>query len=65
MGAQVNLGEHMQLRVGARTDLNDVEDDVVTAGFGLSPWDVFSIDVGAFTGGNDNVGIAVQLGLKI
>lgn len=65
VGAQVNLGEHMQLRVGARTDLNDVEDDVVTAGFGLSPWDVFSIDVGAFTGGNDNVGIAVQLGLKI
>jgi len=64
VGAQLNLGEHAQLRLGARTDLNDVEGDVVTAGLGLSPWDVFSFDIAVFAGQNDNAGAAMQLGVK-
>lgn len=65
LGAEFRLYEHLQLRVGYRTDLNDVDDDIYTAGVGISPWDVLSIDVAAFTGDNDTIGAALQFGLKI
>lgn len=65
LGAEFRLYEHLQLRVGYRTDLNSVDDDIYTAGVGISPWDVFSIDLAAFTGDNDTLGAALQFGLKI
>ncbi len=65
LGAEFRLYEHLQLRVGYRTDLNSVDDDIYTAGIGISPWDVFSIDIAAFTGDNDTLGAALQFGLKI
>lgn len=65
LGGQVDLGEHMQFRLGARTDLNDNEADIYTVGLGVSPWDVFSFDIAAFTGQNENAGIALQVGIKI
>lgn len=65
IGAEIKWAEHAQFRLGARTDLNDVESDVYTAGFGLSPWDVFSFDIAALTGDRDTLGLAIQLGLKI
>ena len=65
VGAEFRWSEHVQFRLGARTDVNDNEVDVYTLGLGLSPWDVISLDIAAFKGDNDNGGLALQLGLKI
>ncbi len=65
VGAEFDWGEHVQFRLGARSDLNDTEGDLYTVGFGLSPWDVVSFDIAAFKGDNDNLGAAIQLGIKI
>ena len=64
-GAEFRFYEHIQFRLGYRTDLNDIDDDIYTAGIGISPWDVFAIDIAAFTGDNDTLGAALQLSLKI
>lgn len=64
-GAEFRFYEHIQFRLGYRTDLNDVDDDIYTAGIGISPWDVFAVDIAAFTGDNDTIGAALQLSLKI
>ena len=65
VGAEFRFYEHIQFRLGYRADLNDVDDDIYTAGIGISPWDVFAIDIAAYTGDNDTVGAALQLSLKI
>jgi hypothetical protein len=65
LGAEFRFYEHIQFRLGYRTDLNEIDDDIYTAGIGISPWDVFAIDIAAFTGDNDTVGAALQLSLKI
>ncbi|MBU2870237.1 conjugal transfer protein TraF [Colwellia sp. E2M01] len=65
VGAEFRLYEHLQLRAGYRMDLNDVDDDVFTAGIGISPWDVLAIDIAGFVGENDTGGAALQFSLKI
>ena len=65
LGAEFRFYEHIQFRLGYRADLNDIDDDIYTAGIGISPWDVFAIDIAAFTGDNDTIGAALQLSLKI
>ena len=65
VGAEFRFYEHIQFRLGYRTDLNDVDDDIYTAGIGISPWDVFAVDIAAFTGDNDTLGAALQFSLKI
>jgi len=64
-GAEFQWAEHMQFRLGMRTDLNDNETDIYTFGIGISPWDIVSIDIAGFTGDNDTKGIALELGWKI
>lgn len=64
IGAEFNMWKHAQLRAGYRTELNDVEEDLITAGIGLSPFDLFALDIAAFSGANDNLGGVVQFGLK-
>jgi len=65
VGAEFRFYEHIQFRLGYRTDLNDIDDDIYTTGIGISPWDVFALDIAAFTGDNDTIGAALQLSLKI
>jgi hypothetical protein len=65
VGAEFRFYEHIQFRLGYRTDLNDVDGDIYTAGIGISPWQVFAIDIAAFTGDSDTIGAALQLSLKI
>ncbi|GAA0814203.1 conjugal transfer protein TraF [Colwellia asteriadis] len=65
LGAEFTLFESVQLRMGLRSDLNDVDGDLYTLGFGISPWDVLAIDIAGFAGNNDTYGAALQLGLKI
>jgi hypothetical protein len=65
IGAEFRFYEHIQFRLGYRTDINDIDDDIYTAGIGISPWGVFAIDIAAFTGDNDTLGAALQFSLKI
>ena len=65
LGVEVDLWQHLQLRAGARKDLNDKESDMYTLGVGFSPWDVVAFDIAGFTGDNDNVGAALQISVKI
>lgn len=65
VGAEFRFYEHIQFRLGYRTDLNDVDGEIYTAGIGISPWQVFAIDIAAFTGDSDTIGAALQLSLKI
>ena len=65
IGAEFRFYEHIQFRLGYRTDLNDIDGDIYTAGIGISPWQVFAIDIAAFTGDSDTIGAALQLNLKI
>jgi len=50
-----------QLRAGYEIDLEDTVDDTITAGIGISPYDVVSIDIaGSYTGENQ-LGAAANL----
>lgn len=64
VGAEFNLWDQAALRAGYRTDMNDVEEDIITAGIGLSPFNLVSLDVAAFTGSDSNVGGVVQVGMR-
>jgi hypothetical protein len=65
VGAEFSFYKNIQFRLGYRTDLNDIDDDIYTAGIGISPWDVLAVDIATFTGNNDTIGAALQLSLKI
>ena len=65
IGVEFDWSEHLQFRLGTRTDMNDVENDVVTVGLGISPGDVLSFDIAAVAGDEDAAGFALQFGLKI
>ena len=65
LGVAFDWSEHLQFRLGTRTDMNDVENDVVTVGLGISPGDVLSFDIAAVAGDEDAAGVALQFGLKI
>jgi hypothetical protein len=65
LGAEFRWAEHMQFRLGMRTDLNDNEADIYTLGIGISPWDIVSIDIAGFTGDKDTKGVALELSWKI
>ena len=63
-GIELDAWEWAQLRVGYRTDMESSVEDVITAGIGLSPFDVLSLDISGAMGDNDTYGGAIQLGLK-
>lgn len=64
-GIGFNAWDHAQLRAGYRTDLNNVEEDLITAGIGLSPFDLISVDILGFKGDDSEYGAALQIGMKI
>jgi hypothetical protein len=64
-GAEFRLHEHMQFRLGVRSDLNDNEVDIYTVGLGISPWDVFSFDIAVLGGDRESLGAAIELGIKM
>lgn len=65
VGAEIGHRKAAQLRAGYIHDLKGNEKDLFTAGFGLSPFDVFNLDVAGMVGGDRNFGAMVGLGLKI
>ena len=60
-GAELNLFDWVQLRGGYQQDLQSTIEDVYTAGFGLSPFDVLHIDIAGMTDGDNAYGAVVQL----
>lgn len=60
-GVEFNAFSWMQLRAGYRYDMEDVAENVVTAGFGFSPFDVFHFDISGSYGENDTYGAALDL----
>ena len=64
-GAGLSFNNHMQFRLGLRSDLNDVDGDLYTLGIGFSPWNIITIDLAAFAGNNDTIGAAIQFGFKV
>jgi hypothetical protein len=61
VGGEFDLAKWFQLRAGYRGDLENTLEDAVTAGFGLSPWDVFHIEVAGIYVDADSLGVVAQL----
>ncbi|MDA9558105.1 conjugal transfer protein TraF [Vibrio sp.] len=65
VGAEYDLKRWIQLGVGVRHDLEGNYQDILTAGVGLSPFDILTIDVVGMVGDDDALGGAIQIGLKL
>jgi len=65
LGAEVSAGRHAQLRAGFRTDMKNNVADIITVGFGISPWGKASLDLTAAVGDGDTFGVGLQLGMRI
>ena len=60
LGAEWDLWQWAQLRAGYRHDLKDNLDDSLSAGFGISPGDLFHLDLAGTYAGNNQFGGAIQ-----
>ncbi|SQD78425.1 conjugal transfer protein TraF [Moritella yayanosii] len=60
IGGELSLPSAMQLRAGYTTDLQGNKGQVFTAGIGLSPFNVFHLDLGASYGGSNKFGLVAQ-----
>ena len=54
-----------QLRAGYEMDLEDTLDDSLTAGIGISPFDVVSLDLAGSYAGENQFGASLNLAFKI
>lgn len=64
VGAELDLASWVQLRGGYQFDLEDNLDGVITAGIGLSPFDVVRLDLSAAYVDEESYGFAAQFGLQ-
>ncbi len=62
-GVEFDLAGWLQLRAGARHDMEDTREDLLTAGIGLSPFETFRVDLTAAAGDEDTYGFAADLRL--
>ena len=60
VGAEWDLWQWAQLRAGYRHDLKDNLDDALSAGLGISPGDLFHLDLAGTYAGNNQFGGVVQ-----
>ena len=63
VGAEWDLWQGAQLRAGYRHDLKDNLDDALSAGLGISPGDLFHLDLAGTYAGNNQFGGAIQTSL--
>jgi hypothetical protein len=64
-GVELNALSWLQLRAGLQRDLEDTLPDAYSVGLGISPFDVVNIDIAGFTGADEAVGGAIQIGLRL
>lgn len=60
IGGEIGLESAVQLRAGYMKDLQGNKRQVFTAGIGLSPFNIFQLDLGASYGGTDKFGVVAQ-----
>ncbi|MDF1780348.1 MAG: conjugal transfer protein TraF [Alcanivoracaceae bacterium] len=65
IGAEFSAGKHAHLRAGYAVDMKDTVSNMLSVGFGLTPWDRANIDLAAQLGEGDTYAVALQLGFKI
>ncbi|ACE85486.1 conjugal transfer protein TraF [Cellvibrio japonicus] len=63
-GVEVSPLSWLQLRAGIQRDLEDTLPDAYSVGIGFSPFNVINIDLAGYSGSDETVGGAVQLGLR-
>lgn len=63
-GLELRPFSWLQIRGGMQRDTEDTIPDTYSVGLGLSPFNVVNIDLAGFTGKNDTMGAALQLGLR-
>lgn len=61
VGVEFDAAKWAQLRAGYRTDISGEQPDLFTAGFGLSPWDVFHLDLTGQIGSDKAVGAGLAM----
>ncbi|MEM6162553.1 conjugal transfer protein TraF [Erwinia sp. P6884] len=61
VGAEYRLLSWLQLRAGYRADMKSNDTDVITAGFGLSPFNKVHLDLAGMKGDDNTWGAAAQL----
>lgn len=61
VGAEFNAGSWAQLRAGYRLDMRDSDNNVFTAGVGVSPFDVVHLDLTGLAGTERTYGAVLQL----
>ena len=64
LGVTLDFWEHARLSAGYRTDLEDNSGDVLTAGVGLSPWDMFGLNAAVMVGEDNTYGGVLQFSAK-
>lgn len=64
IGLEIDMFEEVQLRAGYKKDLANNYADKITAGLGISPFDLLTIDLAGQYSDDDDLGAAVQLGFK-
>jgi hypothetical protein len=64
VGAELDLASWVQLRGGYQFDLEDNLDGVLTAGIGLSPFDMVRLDLSAAYVDEESYGFSAQFGLQ-
>lgn len=62
LGAEIDLFSWLQLRGGYQTDFENTLDDAYSAGLGISPFDVFHLDVAGTYIDENRYGGVVQMG---
>lgn len=65
VGAEADLFDWAQLRIGYRHDLKDTYDGAITAGIGFTPFDVVHFHLSAIKSSDDTLGAALQFGLNL
>lgn len=63
VGGEIRPVDAVALRVGYRKDIENNNEDLLTAGLGLSVFGVFKMDLAAMYGDNDAVGAVLQTSL--
>jgi len=61
VGAELNAWSWAQLRAGYRADMRNNDNNVVTAGISISPFDVVHLDLTGMAGTDRTYGAVAQL----
>lgn len=65
IGGELNGWDWVAVRAGYQHSLTDSAEDIVSLGFGFTPFGVFGLDLAGQVGKDSNYGVSMQMVLKI